>query len=301
MRASDQVTEYEYGVTSGDSPVASSVFSNRLLRRAIYPEQFPSQAATDRDVLFAYNAQGQLIAKTDQTGTTIETVYDTAGRKIHRLVTNIHADLDDTVRRITMTYNSRGQVETVTQFDTTTIGDPDTSGVLDQVRYTYDDWGLVRGFLIARTADSDADGDVDGADATYHSAYDERWRIVATYLAAANMCDLVGVIADALAGCVGGGAAGAEGKEQLIAFLMGLILGSGSEGCLGGHQPAPPPKIFGSTSPVPPITPRSPGGNIVATIAIPTCPRGIDTYPTCPSCPTTRPDTEQFVWVRSGY
>lgn len=138
--------------------------------------------------------------------------------------------------------------------------------------YRYNGLGL----LIARTADSDADGDVDGADATYHSAYDERWRIVATYLAAANMCDLVGVIADALAGCVGGGAAGAEGKEQLIAFLMGLILGSGSEGCLGGHQPAPPPKIFGSTSPVPPITPRNPGGNIVATIAIPTSPRGID-------------------------
>ena len=45
--------------------------------------------------------------------------------------------------------------------------------------YTYN--GL--GYRISFQADSDADGDVDGSDLVYSFAYDERWRIVATFLA----------------------------------------------------------------------------------------------------------------------
>jgi len=38
------------------------------------------------------------------------------------------------------------------------------------------------GFRISETFDTDTDGDVDGNDVTYHFAFDERWRIVATYV-----------------------------------------------------------------------------------------------------------------------
>jgi YD repeat-containing protein len=43
--------------------------------------------------------------------------------------------------------------------------------------YWYD--GL--GYLVTRHQDTDSDGDVDASDKKFHSAFDERWRVVATY------------------------------------------------------------------------------------------------------------------------
>ena len=42
-------------------------------------------------------------------------------------------------------------------------------------------WYNGLGYLVTRQQDTDADGDVDGSDLKFHTAYDERWRQVATY------------------------------------------------------------------------------------------------------------------------
>ena len=42
-------------------------------------------------------------------------------------------------------------------------------------------WYNGLGYLVTRHQDTDVDGDVDGSDQKFHTAYDERWRQVATY------------------------------------------------------------------------------------------------------------------------
>ncbi len=142
----DQVTEYVYGVTKGGSFPDSKIAHGGLLARVIYPpnDSGGTQAAADRDVWFAYNAQGQELWRQDQTELEIQLDYDTAGRLTHRRVIDMDTagDLDDTVRRISYTYTPRGQTETITQWDE---HDPasGTDSELDQVKYTYDDWGNI--------------------------------------------------------------------------------------------------------------------------------------------------------------
>jgi hypothetical protein len=112
----------------------------------IYPpnDSGGTQAAADRDVWFAYNAQGQEVWRQDQTELEIQLDYDTGGRLSHRRVIEMDTagDLDTTVRRISYTYTPRGQIETVTQWDE---HDPasGTDTELDQVKYTHDDWGNI--------------------------------------------------------------------------------------------------------------------------------------------------------------
>ncbi|QKK07512.1 MAG: hypothetical protein HND58_04595 [Planctomycetota bacterium] len=137
--ADDQVTEYAYGVATTDSPGASNLYSGRLLRQVTYPD-----SASGSDVVrFAYNALGAQIYMEDQAGTTIETDYDTAGRQIHRRATDTGTGIDTDVLRITTAYTSRGQVETVTQYDHATAG---SGSIVDQVQFAYDEWGNVSTF-----------------------------------------------------------------------------------------------------------------------------------------------------------
>jgi len=139
----DQVTTYTYGVVKGASAADSKISSNRLLKKATYPEQYSMQAAADREVNFAYNAQGQEVYKKDQATNVIETVYDTGGRVTTRKFTTINtgAGFDDAVKRIEMAYLGRGLADTVTQYDATSSGT-----ALDQVQYSYDDWGNLTKF-----------------------------------------------------------------------------------------------------------------------------------------------------------
>ena len=71
---------------------------------------------------------------------------------LHDLATG----LNTTVQRITMGYNTRGRVETITQNDDEVAGQ---GSVVDEVKYTYDDWGNVTTF----------DQDVNSADKTMAS------------------------------------------------------------------------------------------------------------------------------------
>ncbi len=138
--ADDQITTYTYGVTKGTSAGDSKLSSNDLLQKVAYPD---STGGSDV-VTFAYNAQGQEVWKKDQAGNVIETDYDTLGRKTQTRATTIISGFDATVKRIGLTYLSRGLVDKVTQYDNATVG---SGSVLNEVGYEYDDWGNTSKFL----------------------------------------------------------------------------------------------------------------------------------------------------------
>jgi YD repeat-containing protein len=146
----DQVTTYLYGCTKA-TPSAMKLSSKDLLRAVKYPDSTNAgttaayiDGTSDADVVsFAYNAQGQETSKKDQAGNVIETRFDTGGRAVHTMASTVASGFDSAVVRITRTFTSRGQLDTVTQFSSTTIGTPDTSNVVDQVDFDYEDWGNV--------------------------------------------------------------------------------------------------------------------------------------------------------------
>lgn len=137
--ADDQVTTYGYGVTKGIIAGDSQLESGRALQKVTYPD---SSGASDV-VSYAYNALGEQIYMKDQAGTVIETDYDTAGRQLHRRATATGSGIDTDVLRITTAYTTRGQVDTVTQYDNATAG---SGSVVDEVQYSYDEWGNVSTF-----------------------------------------------------------------------------------------------------------------------------------------------------------
>jgi hypothetical protein len=69
--------------------------------------------------------------------------FDDAGRQVHDRATALGTGIDDAVRRISTAYDVLGRVSTVTQFDTATVNNPDTTGITDQVLFEYDPWGPV--------------------------------------------------------------------------------------------------------------------------------------------------------------
>jgi len=135
----DQVTTYTYGTTNGGSAGESAIATGHLL----FKEQYPDSSGGTDVVQHAYNAQSQETWRKDQLGCIIETTYDTAGRQTIRNATDLGSgsNLNGDVRRVEMAYTSRGQVDTVTQYDATSSGN-----VTDQVQYGYDDWGNLEDF-----------------------------------------------------------------------------------------------------------------------------------------------------------
>ena len=157
----DQVTEYVFGTSKGTpgsgSPVQSAIATGHLLREAVYPPQSSGQSAADRTVIHAYNAQGEQVWTKDQAGNVIQTDLDTAGRETHRRITTLASAFDGAVRRISTTYLSRGLVNKVTQYDNAAVG---SGSLVDDVKYTYDDWGNV--YQFQQDVDSDLDGSASG-------------------------------------------------------------------------------------------------------------------------------------------
>ncbi|MCW5775672.1 MAG: hypothetical protein KIS87_04400 [Phycisphaeraceae bacterium] len=137
--ADDQVTVYTYGVSTSDTPGASKIASNGLLRQVTYPDS----GSSDDVVRFAYNALGEVVWTRDQAGTVVETDYDLAGRVLHRRATATGSGIDTAVLRISTAYTARGRVETVTQHTSATVG---SGSVVDEVEYAYDEWGQVTAF-----------------------------------------------------------------------------------------------------------------------------------------------------------
>ncbi|MEE8153797.1 MAG: hypothetical protein V3T53_02430 [Phycisphaerales bacterium] len=135
----DQDTIYTYGTTKGVSAGDSKIQTGHLLQKVQYPD---SSGGTDV-VTLAYNVQNQQIWTKDQEGNITERNFDDSGRVTHKRITTLDADFDGAVRRISTTYNNRGQRELVTQYDNATVG---SGSVVDEVKFTYEDWGNVSKF-----------------------------------------------------------------------------------------------------------------------------------------------------------
>ncbi len=158
----DQVTTYIYGSNAG-TPTPMKLTTGNLLRAVKYPDTTntgTTVANIDSDssdvVSYAYNAQGLRVYQKDQAGNIIETDLDTAGRETYRRVTTLAGGFDGAVRRIGTTYLSRGLVERVTQYDNAAVG---SGAVVDEVKYTYDDWGNVTLFEQDRNSTVAGGGD----------------------------------------------------------------------------------------------------------------------------------------------
>jgi len=154
----DQVTTYIYGTTGGGSAGLSNIATGHLLRATKFPDSSnmgttPANIdSTDTDVVsVAYNALGEEIRRKDQAGNVTETTYDTGGRPTVRAVTTLASGFDGAVRRVEMTYTSKGQADKVTQYDASSSG-----SVTDEVQCLYDDWGNATNFR------QDKDGTVAG-------------------------------------------------------------------------------------------------------------------------------------------
>jgi len=137
----DQVTRYVYGTTLTDSAVARA----DLLRAEIYPDSDDTadplgdgdDEVYDR-VEFAYNRQGQPVAKKDQNGTVRQFDYDGLGRLVADKVTTVGSGVDAVVRRIARSYEVRGMVEKLTSYDATSGG-----SALNEVLFEYDSAALL--------------------------------------------------------------------------------------------------------------------------------------------------------------
>ena len=140
----DQITTYLYGVTTTATNSPSQVYSNSRLRAIVYPDSTNTATAasyidgtSDADVAsYAYNALGERIYQKDPAGNVIQSTLDLQGRITVKTVTTLASGFDGSVRRIQNSYDDRAQLSDVQQFPTTS-----STTALDEVQYTFDDWG----------------------------------------------------------------------------------------------------------------------------------------------------------------
>lgn len=129
-RTGDQTTTYTYGTTLTDSAVAR----NDLLRYTAYPD---SSGSSDRTAA-TYNRLKQRTTFSDQRGTVHSYDYDKLGRLAHDRVITVGSNTDNAVLRISVMYEVRGMVQTVTSYNNATVG---SGAVLDQVKPEYNSFG----------------------------------------------------------------------------------------------------------------------------------------------------------------
>ncbi len=130
----DQVTTYTYGTTKGTSTGESAIGTGHLLFKVQYPD---SSGGSDV-IAYEYNALAEVDTMTDQAGNILTYVYDDGGRRTQTVIDTVAGGFDSTVRRIETAYNDRGMIASIAQYDATTGGN-----ALDEVEYTYDDWGML--------------------------------------------------------------------------------------------------------------------------------------------------------------
>ncbi len=130
----EQVTEWVYGTTVGSGVAESDVASFDLVRQKIYPDG----VGGNNVVSYGYNRQGELKGMSDQNGTVHEYDYDGLGRFVDDRVTTVGGGIDGYVKRISRSYDTRGQLATVNSYDNATVG---IGTLRSQVKRDYNDFG----------------------------------------------------------------------------------------------------------------------------------------------------------------
>lgn len=132
----NQATKYIYGTTLSDSDIAS----NDLLRSTIYPDSSDTDPTGTDQVKFEYNRLGEAKKRTDQLGTVHVFEYDKLGRLSHDRVTTFGTGVDQTVKRISRTYEVRGLLEKLTSYDNATVG---SGSIVNEVQHAYNTFSLL--------------------------------------------------------------------------------------------------------------------------------------------------------------
>lgn len=104
--ASDQVTTYEYGVTTALSEIAS----DSLLHAITLLHAGEGSSPEAGTVTFEYNSQGEVIAQTDQNGTVHRFQRDLLGRVAMDEVIAFGTGVDDSINRIAYHFDSTGNL-----------------------------------------------------------------------------------------------------------------------------------------------------------------------------------------------
>ena len=136
--ADDQVTTYIYGVTAAGG---SDLTVNNLLLATEYPEDTSSKREE-----YQYNRQGERIEKLDQNGTVHQYDHDGLGRQTQDRVTTFGTGIDQTVKRIAMSYDVRGLVDSISSHDHATVG---SGNVVNQIEMRYNDFRQLSNQYIA--------------------------------------------------------------------------------------------------------------------------------------------------------
>ncbi len=126
----NQVTKFIYGTTLTDSDLAT----NDLLRCKIFPDSSDTTPTGTDQVKFEYNRLGQIRKQTDQLGSIHTVEYDKLGRLSHDRVTTFGTGVDQSVQRISRTYEVRGLLEKLTSYDNATVG---SGSIVNEVQYAY--------------------------------------------------------------------------------------------------------------------------------------------------------------------
>jgi RHS repeat-associated protein len=152
----NQVTQYVYA----DQLAEWNYYNNALLVATIYPETGGLHTSIDQwgaldtvdqygtpqtldAVTYTYNANGSIQTMTDQRGVEHQYSYDVLGRFTLDSVQHLgdtNQNVEDSVRAIGTTYDDLGRVASVISY----LGWTTSSAVVNQVIYTYDDWGNVQ-------------------------------------------------------------------------------------------------------------------------------------------------------------
>lgn len=129
----DQITKFVYGTTLTNSDIAS----NDLLRGKIYPDSTdPDNPLSGTDhVEMKYNRLGEVREIKDQLGTIHTLSYDKLGRLTDDDVTTFGTGVDQTIKKISRTYEVRGLLFKVTSINASAV-------VVNEVQLTYNDFAL---------------------------------------------------------------------------------------------------------------------------------------------------------------
>lgn len=138
----DQVTRWVYGTTLADSAVATS----HLLRAKIYPESDASNAPLGNgpDGIYertehTYNRQGEVVTTKDPNETVHTYDRDKLGRLLHDRITAFGTGIDQTVKRISITYEAKRLL--TAKVSSHNHATPGSGAILNEVSYAYDGLG----------------------------------------------------------------------------------------------------------------------------------------------------------------
>lgn len=128
-----QTTQYVYGVTAGGG---SDITSNDLLKEIRYPDKATGSPSTNSANIesFRYNALGETTEMTDRNGNVHAYSRDPLGRLTTDEVTTFGSGVDETVKKLTWTFDGAGRLSTSSSRNA-------SNDVINQIQREYNGYG----------------------------------------------------------------------------------------------------------------------------------------------------------------